>query len=99
MFDPQTLEEVARELEARGDIAEAIAAYQKIVAIDPRLGDALTPQIDKLSARLEPKAPDRAVAPATPATAKDRAGAAAATSKTRQAQSLQQGDAGKRGNP
>jgi tetratricopeptide (TPR) repeat protein len=98
MFDPQTLEGVARELEARGDIAEAIAAYQKIVAIDPRMAEALTPQIEKLAARLEPQAPERVAAPAAPAAASARA-ASAAPPKTRQAQSLQPGDASKRANP
>ena len=99
MFDPKTLESVARELEARGDIAEAIAAYQKIVAVDPKMAEVLTPQIDKLSARLQPKAPERMAAPAAaPATASARA-ASAAPSKARQAQSVQQGDAIKRGSP
>jgi tetratricopeptide (TPR) repeat protein len=57
MFDPKMLEGVARELEARGDIAEAIAAYQKIVAVDPKMAAILTSQIDKLSARLDAQAP------------------------------------------
>jgi tetratricopeptide (TPR) repeat protein len=98
MFDPKTLESVARELEARGDIAEAIAAYQKIVAVDPKMAEVLTPQIDKLSARLQPRAPERTAAPAAPATASERA-AAGAPSKARHAQSVQQGDAIKRANP
>ncbi len=97
MFDPKTLEGVARELEARGDLGEAIAAYQKIIGIDPKMAETLTPQIDKLSARLEPKAPDRVVAPAAPAKSVERA-QSSALAKTRQAQSAQQGD-GKRGNP
>ncbi|HTO78304.1 MAG TPA: tetratricopeptide repeat protein [Methylocystis sp.] len=72
MFDTRALESVARELEARGDIPEAIAAYQKIVAVDPKMAEILTPQIDKLSARLEPKTPvaqPRVMAPATSAKA------------------------------
>ncbi len=90
MFDPKTLEAIAREFEARGDTAEAIAAYQKIIGLDAKMAEALAPQIDKLSARLDPKAPELAVAP------KERAGALVASPKTRPAQSLQQGDA-KRG--
>jgi tetratricopeptide (TPR) repeat protein len=98
MFDPKTLEDIAREFEARGDIAEAIAAYQKIVGLDLKMAEILTPQIDKLAARLEPKAPERVAAPAAPAAARACA-ASAAPSKTRQAQSLQPGDASKRANP
>ena len=99
MFDARALEGVARELEARGDIAEAIAAYQKIVSVDPKMADVLTPQIEKLSARLEPKAPEQIAAPAASDKANGRAAVSAAPSKARQAQSLQQGDASKRGNP
>jgi len=55
MFDTKALGDVARELEARGDLAEAIATYQKIVGLDSRMGPILTPQIEKLTARLEPK--------------------------------------------
>ncbi len=97
MFDHKTLEVIAREFEARGDLAEAIAAYQKIVGLDVKMAEILTPQIDKLSARLEPKAPEPVATPAAFAKATERA--AAAASKTRQAQSLQQGDAAKRANP
>ncbi len=99
MFDAKALEGVARELEARGDIAEAIAAYQKIVAVDPKMAEVLAPQIEKLSARLEPKAPERVAAPAASTKATERAAASAAPSKSRQAESLQQGDASKRANP
>ena len=63
------------------------------------MAEVLTPQIEKLSARLEPKAPEHVAAPAASAKATERAAASAAASKARQAQSLQQGDASKRGNP
>ncbi len=81
MFDTKALEGVARELEARGDLAEAIATYQKIVGLDLRMGPILAPQIEKLTARLEPKtppAPPRRNGAPAPSAAK-RSGSAPAT--------------------
>jgi len=76
VFDPKTLASVARELEARGDISEAIVAYRKIVVADPKTATLIDPQIEKLSARLPvkpaaPTLPPRATA-AVPASTKAR---------------------------
>ncbi len=46
------MESVARDFESRGEIPEAIAAYEKVVAADPKMVDVITPYIQKLSARL-----------------------------------------------
>jgi tetratricopeptide (TPR) repeat protein len=73
--NPRAIEDIAREFEARGDVTEAIAAYQKAITVDPKLSGILTPLVDKLAARLAPKP----TAPAVP----PRATAAKAGTKTR----------------
>ena len=49
---PKVFESGGRILEARSEIAEAIAAYQKAMGLDPRMQDVLRPHIEQLAARL-----------------------------------------------
>ncbi len=66
------LESVARDFESRGEIPEAIATYEKVIAADPKMTEIITPYIQKLTARLPARTTivDRAttgsVRPATP---------------------------------
>jgi len=68
--NPVTLQNVARDFESRGEIPEAIAAYEKVIAADPKMTEVITPYIEKLTKRLTPPAP-----PSTPVA--DQTGTAA----------------------
>jgi tetratricopeptide (TPR) repeat protein len=49
------LENVARDFESRGDVPEAIAAYEKVVEADPKMSEVVAPAIEKLKAQLAAK--------------------------------------------